>query len=309
MKIVIALGGNAILQRGQPLDEAIQKNNIRIAAEAIAQVARQHQVILTHGNGPQVGLLALQNDAYKAVSPYSLDVLGAETEGMIGYLFEQALKNILPRRQVVTLLTQTVVDPNDAAFDVPSKFIGAIYDKKQADKLKQEKGWQMKLDGEYYRRVVPSPMPQALVELPVINHLLKDHNIIPICVGGGGIPVMRKDDVLIGVEAVVDKDRASNILAQGIHADALIMLTDIDAVQLNYAQTNAKKIKSASPEAIQAYKFADGSMAPKVETACHFVKAGGDFAAIGNLADAANIVAGEKGTRISLKTDNINFYE
>lgn len=308
MRIVIALGGNAILQRGQPLEEAIQKENIQTAAKSIAEVARKHQVILTHGNGPQVGLLALQNDAYKEVSPYTLDVLGAETEGMIGYLFEQALRNILPNRQVITLLTQTVVDESDPAFQSPSKFVGPVYDKPQADKLTQEKQWVMKPDGQYYRRVVPSPMPQSILELPVIKHIAQDHNIIVICTGGGGIPVIQNQQGLQGIEGVVDKDRASNVLAQGIEADGLIMLTDVDAVETNFGQPDSKKIKQATPEMMKQFNFAKGSMGPKVESACEFVKAGGKFAGIGSLFDAIDLINGNSGTVITRDCEEIIYY-
>lgn len=308
MRIVIALGGNAILQRGQPLEESIQKENIHIAAKSIAEVARKHQVILTHGNGPQVGLLALQNDAYKDVSPYSLDVLGAETEGMIGYLFEQALRNILPNRQVVTLLTQTIVDEKDTAFQSPTKFVGPVYSKEQAEALIKEKQWAMEADGQYYRRVVPSPMPQAILELPVIKHITQDHNIIIICTGGGGIPVIQNQQGLQGIEGVVDKDRASNVLAQGLDADGLIMLTDIDAVETNFGKPDSKKIKQASPEAMNELSFAKGSMAPKVESACEFVKVGGKFSGIGSLFDAVDIINGVKGTMITKESEQILYY-
>jgi len=308
MRIVIALGGNAILQRGQPLEEAIQKQNIDIAAKAIAEVARKHQVILTHGNGPQVGLLALQNDAYKEVSPYSLDVLGAETEGMIGYLFEQALRNILPNRQVITLLTQTIVNEKDPAFQAPSKFVGPVYDKQQADKLTKEKQWVMKPDGKFFRRVVPSPMPEAILELPVIKHITQDHNIIVICTGGGGIPVVQNQDGIKGIDAVVDKDRASNVLAQGLEADGLVMLTDVDAVETHFGEADSQQIKTASPEMLDDFIFAKGSMAPKVESACEFVKAGGKFAGIGSLFDAIDIIDGKKGTTVTKNCEQISFY-
>jgi len=308
MRIVIALGGNAILQRGQPLEEHLQQENISKAVKSIAEVAKVHQVILTHGNGPQVGLLALQNDAYKKVSPYTLDVLGAETEGMIGYLFEQALRNTLPTHQVITLLTQTVVDENDPAFSSPSKFVGPVYDKKTAMELGKEKHWTIKQDGDYYRRVVPSPMPQTILEIEAIQHIVNDPSILLICAGGGGIPVINNQQGIQGVEAVVDKDRASNILAQGLKADGLIMLTDVDAVETNYGKENSQKIKCATPQHLASYEFAKGSMAPKVQSACDFVQSGGTFAAIGALSDAYDIIHNKCGTTIRNNISQITFY-
>ncbi len=308
MLIVIALGGNAILQRHQPLEEAIQKDNIAIAAASIAKVAANHQVVLTHGNGPQVGLLALQNDAYKAVEPYTLDVLGAETEGMIGYLFEQALRNQLPEQEIITLLTQTLVDSKDPAFQNPTKFVGPVYGKAQADKLQQEKGWAVKPDGDYYRRVVPSPLPQAIIELPSIQYILDSGKITLICAGGGGIPVTRNGQGLEGVEAVVDKDRASQVLAKDIQANGLVMLTDVAAVETHFGKPHSKKIRRASPEQLASLDFAQGSMGPKVQSACDFVNTGGDFSAIGSLHDAQAIVQMKAGTFIEKDCAEMEFY-
>lgn len=309
MRLVIALGGNAILQRKEPMEEKIQRKNIANACELIAKVARIHDVVITHGNGPQVGLLALQNEAYKGVSPYPLDVLGAETEGMIGYLLCQELKNRSPHKEVIALLTQTLVDKDDPAFQNPSKFVGPIYTKEQADKISKEKNWVIKADGEYFRRVVSSPMPKAIIEEPTINHLLGRENIIIICAGGGGVPVMRNEqNKLIGLEAVIDKDRASNVLAQAINADAFIMLTDVESVQTNFNQPNSKAIKKAAPEQIMRFHFAEGSMGPKVEAACDFVRSGGQYAAIGALSELENIITGASGTHILKDCDEIEFY-
>jgi len=309
MRIVIALGGNAILQRNEPLEENLQRKNIAKACEVIAQIAHEHEVIISHGNGPQVGLLALQNDAYKDVSPYPLDVLGAETEGMIGYIFSQELKNCIHTKNVVALLTQTLVDANDPAFQNPTKFVGPVYTEEQAHKLAKEKGWVVKPDGQYFRRVVPSPQPKSIIEEPVIDYLLKMDDLMVICTGGGGVPVIYdNDENLCGVEAVVDKDCASNVLAQAINADAYIMLTDVVSVETHFGSPDSRKIKQATPEQMERYDFAKGSMEPKVNSAVSFVKAGGKFAAIGSLYDLVKIVAGKTGTRIVAGSQEISFY-
>lgn len=309
MKIVIALGGNAILQRKEPLEADIQKKNIAIAAKLIAQVADEHEVIVTHGNGPQVGLLALQNDAYKGVSPYPLDVLGAESEGMIGYVLTQALKNYLPNFNVVSLLTQTLVDANDIAFQNPTKFVGPIYSKNDADHLAKEKEWVFHTDGDHYRRVVPSPMPLEIIEETPIAHLTQLENTIVICAGGGGIPVCYDQNrKLYGVEAVVDKDRASDVLAQKLDADCFIMLTDVSAVETHFGETNTRKIKQVSPVELSAFSFAAGSMGPKVASAISFANASGKHAAIGALSDLLEIVTGQAGTHIKKEYQNITYY-
>lgn len=310
MRIVIALGGNAILQRKQPLEESIQRKNIAEAAKLIAKAAHEHNVIVTHGNGPQVGLLALQNEAYKKVSPYPLDVLGAETEGMIGYLLAQELKNAAPTKEIAALLTQTLVDARDPAFSAPTKFVGPVYNEQDAKQLQQEKNWCMKADGDFYRRVVASPKPVRIIEEQIIKHLLTMPNLLLICAGGGGVPVIQNEDTTLdGIEAVVDKDHASNVLAQSIHADAFIMLTDVSAVETNFGAENSKQIQAISPKALADFQFAQGSMGPKVEAAISFVENGGAFSAIGSLKELPQILQQEKGTYISNAVKQMSTYD
>ncbi len=298
MRVVIALGGNALLKRGEPLEIEVQRANIRIAGEAIAAVAAQHEIILTHGNGPQVGLLSLQADAYgDKVQPYPLDVLGAESEGMIGYMLEQELMNQLPGKKLANLITQTLVDHDDPAFDCPEKFVGPVYDKQEADKLADEHGWDFKDDGKYIRRVVPSPEPIAILELEAIRHLTEGGFLV-ICTGGGGVPVIKKKGILRGIEAVIDKDRASCLLAEKLDFDCLLMLTDVDAVYADWGTEKAHAISEATPDEINPADFPAGSMRPKLEAACQFVRSGGRMAGIGTLADAVAILAGKAGTRI-----------
>ena len=300
MRVVIALGGNAILQRGEPLECNVQRKNIRKAAESIAKIACDHQVILTHGNGPQVGLLALMSDAYKDVVPYPLDALGAQTQGMIGFMFEQELRNHMPGHKVCTVSTQTLVDTDDTAFDNPDKFIGPVYSRCEVDNiLKFNPEWTIKPDGEYFRRVVPSPQPKEILELPSLQHLISSGDITVICGGGGGVPVTRRDDgKLEGVEAVIDKDRATRLLAEGINADAFIILTDVEAVATNYGQPDSRDIRCATPDAMAEFDFAAGSMGPKVEATVDFVRSGGKIAAIGSLSHASEILTGDSGTVI-----------
>jgi carbamate kinase len=298
MLVVIALGGNALIKRGQPPEVEVQRQNIKLAAKAIAEIAREHQIVITHGNGPQVGLLALQSEAYKEVKPYPLDVLDAETEGAIGYLIEQELCNQLPEKHIVTLLTQIEVDPRDRAFACPTKPIGAVYSETKAKQLAQERGWSVAPDGNVYRRVVPSPEPQRILELPTIRLLVKVGALV-VCAGGGGIPVVVTPAGSIrGVEAVIDKDLATALLATELQADALLLLTDVDAVYANWDNPEAKPISLTTPQQLRNYSFAPGSMQPKVEAACRFVEATGNMAGIGKLEDAAVILFGEKGTII-----------
>ncbi|MGB5456254.1 MAG: carbamate kinase [Gammaproteobacteria bacterium] len=300
MRIVVALGGNALLCNGEALTAENQRHNIRIAAKALAPIAREHELIVSHGNGPQVGLLALQGAAYRASEAYPLDVLDAETEGMIGYLIEQELINLLPAdRPCATLLTQIEVDPGDPAFLQPTKPIGPFYSQTEASKLAQERGWNMAQDGKRCRRVVASPRPKRIFELGIIE-LLVNRGVIVICAGGGGIPtVQRQDGSLIGVEAVIDKDLASSLLARELKADVLLMLTDIDAVYKDLQEPEARALCRISPQAIRQFTFAPGSMAPKVEAACEFVEQTGGIAGIGQLKDAAKILTGEAGTVIA----------
>jgi carbamate kinase len=302
MRIVIALGGNALLKRGEPMTAEAQRRNIRIAAEAIAPITREHQVVITHGNGPQVGLLALQGAAYKPDEAYPLDVLGAETEGMIGYMLEQELGNLLPIEvPFATMLTMVEVDGNDPGFKNPTKFVGPVYDKADADRLAGEKAWVFKQDGERWRRVVPSPLPKRIFEIRPVKWLLEKGTIV-ICAGGGGIPTMYeqgKERSLIGVEAVIDKDFCSELLARELEADLFIMATDADAVFTGWGTPEQKAIHKTSPDAISAFKFPAGSMGPKVDAACQFARGPGRKAAIGALADIEAIVRGERGTIVS----------
>jgi carbamate kinase len=300
MRIVAALGGNALLRRGEPLTADNQRRNIRIAAAALAPLALEHELVITHGNGPQIGLLALQGAAYKPDDIYPLDILDAETEGMIGYLLEQEMINHLsPDHQCATLLTQIEVDSNDSAFNNPTKPIGPIYTEAEAKKLARERKWRIAADGEYYRRVVASPRPKRILEQSVID-LLVNQGITVICAGGGGIPVIcREDGTLVGVEAVIDKDMASALLAQEIQADLLLMLTDVDAVYQNWGEASMRAIKRISPQALKAFPFAPGSMGPKVQAAIEFIEQRGVAACIGSLKDAAAIINGEAGTLIS----------
>jgi len=298
MLVVIALGGNALLRRGEPMDAAVQRANVKVAAEAVAEVARHHRVVLTHGNGPQVGLLALQNEAYQDVDAYPLDILDAESEGMVGYLLEQELGRHLPRERLATLLTQVIVDADDPAFERPTKFIGPVYEKEIADRLAADRGWVVAADGPHWRRVVASPQPRAIVELPTIR-LLVEAGVLVVCVGGGGIPVVvDRDGHLRGVEAVIDKDRAASLLACGLGADALLLLTDVAAVQRDFGTPHATAIGLASTDELLALDLPDGSMRPKVEAAASFAATTGGHAAIGGLADAAEVLAGRSGTTV-----------
>ncbi|WP_245598726.1 carbamate kinase [Methylomicrobium lacus] len=304
MRIVVALGGNALLRRGEALTSENQRRNIQIAAAALAPLASDHQIIITHGNGPQVGLLALQSAAYKSDESYPLDILDAETEGMIGYLIEQELGNYLPpERLCATLLTQIEVDPHDPAFDSPTKPIGPVYSKTVAEQLANQHRWRIAKDGEYYRRVVPSPRPRRIVEIEVIKSLII-RNVVVICAGGGGIPVVKDvDGHWRGVEAVIDKDLAGALLAIELGADHFMMLTDVDAVYQNWGMPEARAVRCISPGAIREMAFAEGSMAPKMLAACEFVEKTGRIAGIGQLKDVADILAGTAGTTIAPDAD------
>ncbi len=311
MRVVIALGGNALLKRGEPMTAETQRNNIKIAAQAIAPIASEHQVVISHGNGPQVGLLALQGAAYKPDEAYPLDVLGAETEGMIGYMIEQELGNLLPFEvPFATLLTMVEVDGEDPGFKNPTKFVGPVYEKDEAERIKAEKGWVFKQDGAKWRRVVASPAPKRIFEIRPIRWLL-DHKTIVICAGGGGIPTMYEkgaDRKLMGVEAVIDKDLCSELLARELDADLYIMATDATAVFVGYGTPEAKAIHEANPDAISKHSFPAGSMGPKVDAACQFARKTGKSAAIGALADIPEIVRGKKGTIVSGKFDGIRWH-
>lgn len=302
MLVVVALGGNALLRRGEALDVAVQRANIKVAAEAVAAIARDHRVVLTHGNGPQVGLLALQNEAYDEVPGYPLDVLDAESEGMVGYLLEQELGRHLPREQLATLLTQIVVDADDPAFSNPTKFVGPVYEARDARFLAHERGWAVAPDGDRWRRVVASPEPQQIVELNTIR-LLVDQGITVICAGGGGIPVVADGaGGLRGVEGVIDKDLAAALLATALGADALLLLTDVEAVQTGWGTPEARAIRETTPGALAHLDLPAGSMGPKVAAVCRFVEAGGAFGAIGALHQAAEILRGDAGTIVRAVT-------
>ena len=309
MPIVIALGGNALLQRGQVLNAENQRDNIRVAARQLARVHENHKLVIAHGNGPQVGLLALMDQAYHPVDPYPLDVLGAETVGMIGYMIEQELGNIIPDEDhIVTVLTQVVVDPNDPAFEKPTKPVGPIYQRREAERLKKEKGWAIAPDGAYYRRVVPSPEPQQIIEIDVIRLLVRE-NIVTICAGGGGIPTAFRDGRLYGVEAVIDKDLAASLLARSLKARQFVMLTDVDYVYLDFGTPEQRAIRAAHPDALEQLPFDAGSMGPKIRGACRFVRETGRRSAIGNLGELNDIVAGRAGTQISTEIEGIEFFK
>lgn len=310
MRIVIALGGNALLRRGEPLTEENQRRNIAVAAVSLVPIARDNALVITHGNGPQVGLLAQQSAACGSTEAYPLDVLDAETEGMIGYLIEQALDNRLPAgRRCASLLTQIEVDPADPAFQHPSKPIGPLFGEVEARRLAKARGWHIARDDGHYRRVVSSPAPMCILELGVIQ-LLVDQGVIVICTGGGGIPTVRKaDGSLVGVEAVIDKDLASSLLARELGADVLLMLTDVDAVSIGWGGPAARAIRRISPAMIRRYPFAAGSMGPKVEAACAFVEQTGGIAGIGGLADAQAILAGRAGTLVVADASEISWWD
>jgi carbamate kinase len=299
MRIVVALGGNALLKRGEPMTAENQRANVRRAAVELAELVRAgHSLVITHGNGPQVGLLALQAAATPGM-PFPLDVLDAETAGMIGYVIQQELGNVVKDRPVATLLTQVRVDPHDPAFATPTKPIGPLYDEATARRLAAERGWAVAPDNDKWRRVVPSPKPLEILEAAVLAFLV-EHGVIVICAGGGGIPVVELNGGgIAGIEAVIDKDLASSLLARQLGADMLVMLTDVDAVYLDWGMPKARPLSRVQAGDLSAAAFASGSMGPKVEAAIAFATETGQPAAIGKLEDAVEIVAGRRGTRIN----------
>lgn len=301
MKVLVALGGNAILRRGQALSVGNQQVNIRRAAEQLARVALAHELVLTHGNGPQVGLLALQAAAYNAVEAYPLDVLGAESQGMVGYLLEQELANLLPAsRTVTTLLTRVEVAADDPAFTHPTKPIGPVYTQLEAKRLAKEKHWQIAPDGDHFRRVVPSPRPLRVLNLAAIRCLV-DGGVLVIAAGGGGIPVARSPDspALVGVEAVIDKDLCAGLLAQDLGVDCLVIATDVANVFLDWGESTQRALGRITPAELGQHAFAAGSMGPKVQTACEFATATGHRAVIGSLDQIEAMLAGTAGTQVA----------
>jgi len=302
MRIVVALGGNALLKRGEPMTPEAQRTNVRIAAAALADLAQDHEIIVAHGNGPQVGLMALQAAAHAPETLWPLDILGAETEGMIGYLIEQELMNALPKGiDCATLLTRVEVDPEDPAFDRPTKPIGPVYSAAEAELARTKNSWSMVEESKGgLRRVVPSPLPIAILGIKPIR-LLVEAGVCVICAGGGGIPVVRgADGKMEGVEAVIDKDRTSALLAEALQADVLLMLTDVEAVLRDWGGPDQAAIGCVTPDALDIMSFAAGSMGPKISAACDFVRAGGTMAGIGRLQDARAIVEGRAGTQVRM---------
>ncbi|MGB5556754.1 MAG: carbamate kinase [Paracoccaceae bacterium] len=303
MRVVVALGGNALLRRGETPSAKAQRDSIRVVADALAGLMRAgHRLVVTHGNGPQVALLALPGEVAGKSGAFPLDVLGAETEGMIGYVLQQELDNAYgPPARFATLLTQVEVDPDDPAFARPTKPVGPVYDKQQAHRLAADRGWTVAHDGDAGRRVVPSPRPLAILEIEVIRPLV-DQGVTVICAGGGGIRVARRSDgTFVGVEAVIDKEHASGLLAAELGADAFVMLTDVDAVYADWGTREQHPIDEATPESLSGMDFAAGSMAPKVAAACAFVERTGGMAGIGALDAVAESLAGKAGTRVKPK--------
>jgi carbamate kinase len=300
VRIVVALGGNALLRRGQPMTADMQRANVRIACQQLAPVADGNELVISHGNGPQVGLLALQAAAYRDVEAYPLDILGAQTEGMIGYLIEQELGNLLPfERAFASILTMVEVDPADPAFADPTKFIGPVYERADAERLAAEKGWAIRPDGDTWRRVVASPTPKRIFEIRPIRWLLEQGAVV-ICTGGGGIPTMYTPGTktLVGAEVVIDKDRASALLAEELDADVLVMATDVDAIYTDFGTSDQKPIGRTTPSSLEALSLPAGSMGPKAEAAISFVRRTGNRAAIGTLAELGQVIAWDRGTRI-----------
>jgi len=307
MRVVIALGSTALARRGQPLDAEVQRQNVARAAGAIAGIARSHSVVLTHGSSQQIALLAMQADTYAGLKPYPLDMLGAETEGMIGYLFEQELRNLLPGKHLVTILTQVEVNRNDPAFRNPSKPIGPPLDELEAIRLANTHGWTVDQEGTKWRRRVASPEPLRILELPSIK-LLSDAGVLVVCAGGGGIPVASSPKGgLHGIDAVIDKDLSAALLAHQLKADALLLLTDVEAVYENWGLKGAMPIGETSPAELRKINFAASSMRPKVEAACRFVESGGGLAGIGNIEDAGQILLGLRGTIVRRGENALDF--
>jgi carbamate kinase len=319
MRVVVALGGNALQKRGEPMTVENQRANVKIACEALAPVAMQHELVVSHGNGPQVGLLALQASAYDEVSSYPFDVLGAQTEGMIGYFIEQELGNLLPfEKPLATLLTMTEVSHDDPAFANPTKFVGPVYDEADAKRLAAEKGWTVKQDGDKWRRVVPSPQPVRIFQIRPMKWLLEKGAVV-ISTGGGGIPTMYTGEeevtgpndfnprTLVGVEAVIDKDFSSAVLARDLEADKLVIATDADAVFVDWGTPQQRAVRAANPDALDAIsaQFPAGSMGPKVQAAIWFARETGGEAVIGSLPELTQIMDNQAGTLVSTAVEGI----
>lgn len=299
MRIVVALGGNALLRRGDKPDAAIQMDRVRITAQALAPLARDHDLMICHGNGPQVGILALESESDPALSePYPLDDLVAQTQGMIGYWISQALHNAGLTKPILSLVTQTAVDPSDSAFANPTKFVGPAYPREQADVLAGRHGWSIAADGVNWRRVVASPEPLRVIEQDSIIALL-DSGTVLICGGGGGAPVVQESNGhLHGVEAVVDKDYVASLLATKVRAHRLLVLTDVSAVMLNFGTPESTPLGHVTLHDLDKIDFPAGSMAPKIEACRRFINSTGNSATIGALEDAAALIAGTAGTTI-----------
>lgn len=302
MRIVVALGGNALLQRGQVPDADAQVDNIRRAMKALAPLTDDHEVVITHGNGPQVGVLAMQSASNPRLTrSYPFDALGAMTQGLIGYWILQAIGNERPYRQFAAIINQTLVDADDPAFADPTKFVGEVYEEQQARELAERHGWQVRQDGPHWRRVVASPRPREIIETQLIDHLL-DESIIVVCAGGGGVPVVRTPSGdLQGVEAVIDKDLSAALLASRLKADRLLVLTDVPHVVRGFGTDHEEPVLRATPSQLRAMGLPAGSMGPKVEAVARFVENSprGRAAAIGNLAEAERLLHGEAGTYVT----------
>lgn len=306
--VVVALGGNALLRRGEPATAANQQRSARAAAEALATVAPEVRLVVTHGNGPQVGLLALKEEAYAHGDPYPLDVLDAETEGQIGYVVESALDDAIGDRDTVSIITRVVVDAEDPAFADPTKFIGPVYTAERAADLARTRGWVVRADGDDWRRVVPSPLPRRIVQLAAVRTLVAGGFLV-VCAGGGGVPVVLDDGRLVGVEAVIDKDRTSALLAEGLDADILVVATDVDALYVGWGDPDARAVATATPEWLAEQALPAGSMKPKVDAVARFVAATGGRAAIGRLEDLTGLVRGTAGTQVRLGREPVTYRE
>ena len=295
--VVVALGGNALLRRGEPATAPNQQRAARGVAQVLGPVSERARLVITHGNGPQVGLLALKEDAYGDGAPYPLDVLDAESGGQIGYVIELELDNVIDHQDTVTVITRVLVDADDPAFGRPTKFIGPVYDKERADALAAQRGWVVKADGEHWRRVVASPDPKQIIQLEAIRRLVEGGFLV-VCTGGGGVPVVADGTGHVGIEALIDKDLASALLAVGLGADVLVLATDVDAVYTGWGTPEQRPVAHATPAELRGQSFASGSMGPKVEAVCRFVEATGGRAAIGQLSEMAALVDGTAGTQV-----------